>query len=160
MGYINLLIANAGITGLGLNDLKPHATLSDSVNHACKSPMHEFNSVYELNCTVDSLAPRVLVDVPSLRHSHFGPELDMGFEDVLHDMGISRGRPATRSSEQDQYTPSTPESPIPDDKWSSFVNPAPFFPSYGQAGGRKQSYTSLESAYSLYETVTESTEHT
>ena len=51
VGYINLLIANAGITGPGLDDLKPHATLSDFVNHAWKSPMHEFNSVYELNCT-------------------------------------------------------------------------------------------------------------
>ena len=108
----------------------------------------------------DRLAPRVLVDSPSLRQGHFRPELDMGFEDVLHDIGISRGPPAIRSSEQDQYTLSTPESPIPDDEWSSFVDPAPFFPNYGQAGGRKQSYTSLESAYSLYETVTESTEHT
>ena len=50
-GYINLLIANAGITGPGLNDLKPHATLSDFVAHAWKSPIHQFNAVYELNCT-------------------------------------------------------------------------------------------------------------
>ena len=63
--------------------------------------MHEFNSVYELNCTADSLARRVLVDVPSLRRGHFGPELDMGFEDVLHEIGISRGPPAIWSSEQD-----------------------------------------------------------
>ncbi|KIM99435.1 hypothetical protein OIDMADRAFT_56569 [Oidiodendron maius Zn] len=108
----------------------------------------------------NSLAPRVLVDVPSLRHGHYGPELDMGFEDLLHDSGISRSLPAIWSSEQDQYTLSTPESPIPDDEWSSFVDPALLFPNYGQAGGRKQSYTSLESAYSLHETVTESTEHT
>lgn len=50
-GYINLLIANAGITGPGLNDLIPRATLSDFVAHAWKSPMADFNAVYELNCT-------------------------------------------------------------------------------------------------------------
>jgi len=50
-GYINLLIANAGITGPGLEKLKPRYTLSDYVEHAWSVPMEEFNSVYDLNCT-------------------------------------------------------------------------------------------------------------
>lgn len=50
-GYINLLIANAGITGPGLNKLKPRATLSEFVAHAWSSPMKDFNAVYDLNCT-------------------------------------------------------------------------------------------------------------
>jgi hypothetical protein len=62
----------------------------------------------------------------------------------VHDIGISRGLPAIRSSEQDQYALSTLDSPTPDDEWSSFVDPTPFFPNYGQAGGRKQFYASLD----------------
>ena len=51
VGYINVLIANAGMTGLMLEDLKPRHTLSDFVEHAWKTPMHEFTDVYGLNCT-------------------------------------------------------------------------------------------------------------
>jgi NAD(P)-dependent dehydrogenase (short-subunit alcohol dehydrogenase family) len=50
-GYINLLIANAGMTGPGLEKLKPRYTLSEYVQHAWNVPMEEFNAVYDLNCT-------------------------------------------------------------------------------------------------------------
>ncbi len=51
VGYINVLIANAGMTGPMLKDLKPRHTLSDFVEHAWKTPMHEFSDTYSLNCT-------------------------------------------------------------------------------------------------------------
>jgi len=50
-GYINLLITNAGITGPGLEDLKPRHTLSDFVAHAWASSEDDVNAVYNLNCT-------------------------------------------------------------------------------------------------------------
>ena len=50
-GYINLLVANAGITGPGLDKMKPRATLEDFVEHGWKTPLSEFTAVYELNCT-------------------------------------------------------------------------------------------------------------
>ncbi|RYC62720.1 hypothetical protein CHU98_g3505 [Xylaria longipes] len=50
-GYVNLVIANAGMTGPGLESLKPRHTLKDFVNHAWSSSMDELNAVYELNCT-------------------------------------------------------------------------------------------------------------
>ena len=51
VGYINVLIANAGMTGPMLEDLKPRHTLSDFVEHAWKTPMADFTNVYGLNCT-------------------------------------------------------------------------------------------------------------
>ncbi|KAG7007371.1 hypothetical protein G7Y79_00010g028720 [Physcia stellaris] len=51
VGYINVLIANAGMTGPMLEDLKPRHTLSDFVQHAWKTPMADFTTVYGLNCT-------------------------------------------------------------------------------------------------------------
>ena len=51
VGYINVLIANAGMTGPMLKDLKPRHTLSDFVEHAWKTPMPEFSDTYNLNCT-------------------------------------------------------------------------------------------------------------
>ena len=51
VGYINVLIANAGMTGPMLEELKPRHTLSDFVQHAWKTPMAEFTNVYGLNCT-------------------------------------------------------------------------------------------------------------
>jgi len=51
VGYINVLIANAGMTGPMLEDLKPRYTLTDFVEHAWKTPMSEFNDTYGLNCT-------------------------------------------------------------------------------------------------------------
>lgn len=51
VGYINVLIANAGMTGPMLKDLKPRHTLSDFVAHAWSTPMHEFSETYNLNCT-------------------------------------------------------------------------------------------------------------
>jgi NAD(P)-dependent dehydrogenase (short-subunit alcohol dehydrogenase family) len=50
-GYINLFIANAGITGPGLTNLKTRHTLADFVAHVWKTPMSEFDAVYGLNCT-------------------------------------------------------------------------------------------------------------
>jgi len=50
-GYVNLLITNAGMTGPGLETLKPRHTLADFVEHAWKSPTEDFNAVYDLNCT-------------------------------------------------------------------------------------------------------------
>lgn len=51
VGYINLLVANAGMTGPGLADLKSQHTLSEFVEHAWKASTEEFNAVYDLNCT-------------------------------------------------------------------------------------------------------------
>lgn len=51
VGYINLLVANAGKSGPMLESLKPRYTLSDFVNLAWSSPMADFNDVYGLNCT-------------------------------------------------------------------------------------------------------------
>lgn len=51
VGYINVLIANAGMMGPMLKDLKPRHTLSDFVEFAWKTPMHEFTDTYALNCT-------------------------------------------------------------------------------------------------------------
>ena len=50
-GYINVLVANAGMTGPMLKDLKPRHTLSDFVNVAWNTPMSEFTDTYNLNCT-------------------------------------------------------------------------------------------------------------
>ena len=50
-GYINLLIANAGVAGPGLQGLSPRATVSEFVKTAWSSPMADFNSVYGVNCT-------------------------------------------------------------------------------------------------------------
>src|SRR5580700_9612824 len=51
VGYINLLICNAGMSGPTLEALKPRYTLSDFVNHAWNSSMEDFNATYNLNCT-------------------------------------------------------------------------------------------------------------
>jgi NAD(P)-dependent dehydrogenase (short-subunit alcohol dehydrogenase family) len=51
MGYINLLVANAGATGPTLEALKPRYTLADFVAHAWSTPMEDFNATYGLNCT-------------------------------------------------------------------------------------------------------------
>ncbi|KZM20806.1 oxidoreductase [Ascochyta rabiei] len=50
-GYVNLVVANAGITGPSLQKLKSGHTLGEYVRHAWATPMEEFNSVYALNCT-------------------------------------------------------------------------------------------------------------
>ncbi|KAI9744715.1 MAG: hypothetical protein M1818_001640 [Claussenomyces sp. TS43310] len=50
-GYINLLIANAGMSGPMLETLKPRYTLKDYVDLAWSTPMSEFNDTYGLNCT-------------------------------------------------------------------------------------------------------------
>ena len=51
VGYINVLVANAGKTGPRLTDLKPRHTLSDFVDQAWKAPMSEYDDTYNLNCT-------------------------------------------------------------------------------------------------------------
>ncbi|KAL8745113.1 MAG: hypothetical protein Q9190_002719 [Brigantiaea leucoxantha] len=51
VGYINLLIANAGMSGPMLESLKPRYTMQDFVEHAWSSPMSEFNDTFGLNCT-------------------------------------------------------------------------------------------------------------
>jgi NAD(P)-dependent dehydrogenase (short-subunit alcohol dehydrogenase family) len=51
VGYINLLVTNAGKGGPMLDTLKPRYTLSDFVALAWSSPMQEFNDTYGLNCT-------------------------------------------------------------------------------------------------------------
>ena len=51
VGYINLLIANAGITGPMLDTLKKHYTLKDFVDHAWATSMEEFTDTYNTNCT-------------------------------------------------------------------------------------------------------------
>ncbi|KAL1979272.1 hypothetical protein VTN96DRAFT_6328 [Rasamsonia emersonii] len=51
VGYINVLVANAGMAGPGLKGLPPRATVSEFVQNAWNVPMAEFNAVYGLNCT-------------------------------------------------------------------------------------------------------------
>ncbi|PCH01684.1 Glucose/ribitol dehydrogenase [Penicillium occitanis (nom. inval.)] len=73
VGYINLLVTNAGITGPGLEKMKPRATLADFVDHAWSSSMSDFNSVYDLNCTAVYyciLAFLVLLDEGNKRNTY------------------------------------------------------------------------------------------
>lgn len=51
VGYINLLITNAGMSGPMLESLKPRYTLQDYVKLAWDTPMQDFNDTYGLNCT-------------------------------------------------------------------------------------------------------------
>jgi NAD(P)-dependent dehydrogenase (short-subunit alcohol dehydrogenase family) len=51
VGYINLFVANAGMTGPGLIELKMKPSLADFVDHVWKTPMAEFDAVYNLNCS-------------------------------------------------------------------------------------------------------------
>ncbi|KAF2149694.1 NAD(P)-binding protein [Myriangium duriaei CBS 260.36] len=51
VGYVNLLIANAGITGPMLDTLKKHYTLADFVNYAWATPMEDFTATYNTNCS-------------------------------------------------------------------------------------------------------------
>jgi len=51
IGYLNLLVTNAGMTGPGLETLKPRHTLSDFVEHVWSAPMEDFTAVYNLNCS-------------------------------------------------------------------------------------------------------------
>ncbi|KAL2061141.1 hypothetical protein VTL71DRAFT_7414 [Oculimacula yallundae] len=51
VGYINLLITNAGMSGPMLEDLKPRYTLTDFVQHAWATPISEFTATYDLNCS-------------------------------------------------------------------------------------------------------------
>jgi NAD(P)-dependent dehydrogenase (short-subunit alcohol dehydrogenase family) len=53
VGYIHLLVANAGIMGPGIrNALDPaKCSLDDFVEHAWKTPMSEFTRTYEVNVT-------------------------------------------------------------------------------------------------------------
>ena len=51
VGYINILVANAGMTGPGLADLKSRHTLAEFVEHVWKASAEDFNAVYDLNCT-------------------------------------------------------------------------------------------------------------
>ena len=46
-----MLVANAGMTGPGLADLKSKHTLAEFVEHAWKASTEEFNAVYDLNCS-------------------------------------------------------------------------------------------------------------
>ena len=51
IGYINLLVANAGMTGPTLTNLKSNPTISEFVSYVWKTSSEEFNAVYDLNCT-------------------------------------------------------------------------------------------------------------
>lgn len=51
VGYVNLVIANAGKTGPGLETLKQRHTLAEFVEHAWNTSMDEFTDVYNLNCS-------------------------------------------------------------------------------------------------------------
>ncbi|KAE7996944.1 hypothetical protein FH972_001620 [Carpinus fangiana] len=50
-GYINLLVANAGITGPMLDKLKPRHTVAEFVKYVSQVPMQDFTEVYNMNCT-------------------------------------------------------------------------------------------------------------
>lgn len=51
IGYIHLLVANAGVSGPMLDELKPRYTLKDFVDHAWSSPIAEFTDTYHVNCS-------------------------------------------------------------------------------------------------------------
>ena len=75
VGYLNLLVANAGMSGPMLETLKPRHTLADFVQHAWSSSMAEFTAVYELNCTAvyyTVLAFLELLDEGNKRKSYSG----------------------------------------------------------------------------------------
>jgi NAD(P)-dependent dehydrogenase (short-subunit alcohol dehydrogenase family) len=50
-GHINLLVANAGMAGPGLRGIGPRAGAAEFACSAWLTPMSEFDSVYNLNCT-------------------------------------------------------------------------------------------------------------
>ena len=50
-GHVDLLVANAGMTGPTFLDLQKGASVSQFVKHAWNVPMHSFDEVYRLNCT-------------------------------------------------------------------------------------------------------------
>jgi len=51
VGYIDLLVTNAGMSGPRLHGLNPRASAADFVRSARASPMPDFTAVYNLNCT-------------------------------------------------------------------------------------------------------------
>ncbi|KAH7319573.1 dehydrogenase with different specificitie [Stachybotrys elegans] len=50
-GHLDLLIANAGMSGPGLGAMSPRATASEFARAAWATPMADFDAVYALNCT-------------------------------------------------------------------------------------------------------------
>ena len=50
-GHINLLVANAGMSGPMLDKLRARHSLAEFVDYAWKTPMEEFSEVYNMNCT-------------------------------------------------------------------------------------------------------------
>ncbi|KAI9702767.1 MAG: hypothetical protein M1836_007981 [Candelina mexicana] len=50
-GYINVLVANSGITGPTLRALKPDATIQEMQEYLWKPSMEEFNETYNVNTT-------------------------------------------------------------------------------------------------------------
>ncbi|KAI1428591.1 NAD(P)-binding protein [Xylaria sp. FL1777] len=51
VGYIDLLVANAGMSGPGLNGITPRASAADFARSAWLVPMSDFDATYRLNCT-------------------------------------------------------------------------------------------------------------
>ena len=68
IGHINLLVANAGIAGPGLQGLSPRVTISEFVETAWSSSTEDFTSVYN-----SILAFLELLDAGNRRRAH-GPK--------------------------------------------------------------------------------------
>ncbi|KAK5150594.1 hypothetical protein LTR04_006784 [Oleoguttula sp. CCFEE 6159] len=51
VGYINLLVANSGISGPQISSVPKDASLSDFKKHAWSTPMEEFTNTYAVNST-------------------------------------------------------------------------------------------------------------
>lgn len=51
VGYVNLVVANAGITGPGLVGLRPDASLKEFVEHAWATSTEDFTDVFDVNVT-------------------------------------------------------------------------------------------------------------
>lgn len=50
-GHVNLLVANAGMSGPMLDKLRARHSLAEFVDYAWKTPMDEFSQVYNMNCS-------------------------------------------------------------------------------------------------------------
>lgn len=95
VGYINLLVANAGIMGPKIRPPLDPATcsLNDFVEHAWKTPMDEFTNTYQVNVTgvyYSALAFLKLLDKGNAARNRLRPEVTSQIVAVSSIAGYSR----------------------------------------------------------------------
>lgn len=98
-----------------------------------KQPRRRRSNATDRRTPTQSLASPPVQEATPSGAMHFQPELNMGFDDLPHDMGISGDMSTVHCAEQDLYGLHTDEFPILDDQWSSLVDLIPFFPNSSQS---------------------------